>query len=95
MTLSSSFVLLLFFSSFERVFSLSKLFTLISELGKNSLLLLCLHQVESAFINWSTVEFISLGVFSFLVSGVIHLMLVVSMYVLIRLSAPALSRTGL
>ena len=95
MTLSSSFVLLLFFSSLERVFSLSKFFTLISELGKNSLLLLCLHQVESAFINWPTVEFISLDGFSFLVSGVIHLMLVVSMYVLIRLSAPALSRTGL
>lgn len=91
MTLSSSFVLLLFFSSLERVFSLSKFFTLISELGKDSLLLLCLHQVESAFINWSTVEFISLGVFSFLVSGVIHLMLVVSMYVLIRLSTPTLS----
>lgn len=95
MTLSSSFVLTLIFSSLERSFSQLKLITLISELGKNSLLLLCLHQVESAFINWPTVEFVSLGAFSFLVSGVIHLMLVVSMYVLIRLSAPALSRTGL
>lgn len=44
--------------------------------GINSLLLLCLHQVESAFINWQQVVFVSAGDLSFVVAGLAHLALV-------------------
>lgn len=53
--------------------------------GRNSLLLLVLHQVEAAFIDWGSISFAILGRFSFLAVGAIHLALVLTLLWLIYL----------
>lgn len=44
--------------------------------GVNSLLILCLHQVEGSFIAWPSIEFTSLASLSYIVVGILHIMLV-------------------
>lgn len=53
--------------------------------GRNSLLLLVLHQVEASFIGWSSISIASLGSLSFLGVGAIHLGLVLVLLWLVYL----------
>lgn len=53
--------------------------------GRNSLLVLVLHQVEASFIDWSSVSFALLGRFSFLGAGAAHLALVLVLLWLVYL----------
>lgn len=47
--------------------------------GRNSLMLLVLHQFEGAFIDWSTISFAFAGKASFLLVGAAHLGIVLAM----------------
>lgn len=53
--------------------------------GRNSLLLLVLHQVEAAFIDWSSVSFAALGGLSSLAVGACHLALILVLLWLMHL----------
>lgn len=93
MCLSSCYVLIRLLSSFESVFKKSNWAKFISRLGSDSLLILCLHQIEITGIAWSAIEFVSFGDYSFLIVGLCHVLFVISIYLIVIVSQPTLLRS--
>ncbi|MEA5020607.1 MAG: acyltransferase family protein [Gordonibacter sp.] len=58
----------------------------LSYAGVNSLLFLCVHQIEAAFINWPSIVFPSVGEFSIIVVGTIHILMVIVIIWMISLN---------
>ena len=87
MSLSSSLTMVLLMRKLEKVIGGAKH---LQSMGQNSLLVLCIHWVESSQIDWLAVPRPIASIFGELVIGCIHLAVVVLIAGLVLSSRPSL-----
>ena len=70
----------------------NRLITCLEFIGRNSLLLLCLHSFDGYFINWGNLGFSALGGFSFIAAGCIHVVFDLVLLWMVWLCIPSIHK---
>ena len=93
MSVSGPIVFILLLQKTEYFLNRFKICRSFAMVGRDSLLILSLHQIESSSIDWLSISFDSLGMFSSVFVGFLHVLLVLSMYLIILASIPRIRKS--
>ena len=87
MTLCSSYCVMQLCRFLDGILNESKVLRMVAEMGKSSLTILCVHWIESSFIQWNSLA-AGIGLFESMVLGLKHVILVLAIYLVIACSFP-------